>query len=67
MTAYLVSVEHRGDRANAVTLPVEADAPMAAAEAAERLAAAEFGGALEEWFAAKVEPDDGRPRFEGGG
>lgn len=57
MNHYLVHCEFRGVRRNAVEVPVTAAEPMLAAEQAERIAASEFGGILDDWFAWKVEPD----------
>jgi hypothetical protein len=57
MADYLVSVEFRGQRRDTVEVPVAAPEPMLAAEKAERMAAENFGGALDQWFAWKVEPN----------
>jgi hypothetical protein len=57
MAGYLVSVEFQGKRRESVELPVEAAEPILAAEKAEWIAAKTYGGALEQWFAWKVEPN----------
>jgi len=61
-----VAVEYKGNRPGSVGLCVNTNTEMEAAEKAERIAAAEFGGNLSDWFAWKVEPYDGQPHFNGG-
>jgi hypothetical protein len=58
MYHYIVHCEFRGKRRNTVEVPVDASNPMLACEVGERIAASEFGGVLNEWFAWKVEPDN---------
>lgn len=58
MNHYIVSCEYQGSRRHTVEVPVSAAEPILAAEAAERVAANNFGGKLSDWFAWKVEPDN---------